>query len=282
MRNLKDTFSILRSSLYVLRKDKELIIFPFLCAVMLILVFIGFVYSTVRLYPEGAEVLRKNPFFYGFTPYLQMFIFIFAVHFVITFFNAAVVASAARRFSGENPTVITDFSDVFKHLAKIAGWVFLISIVVFIMNFFKKKGWLGKIIGQAVEIAAEIACFFVIPVIMIENQNPVNAIRRSTQMMWDSWGRQIAGNLSLYLIVSLIQIPGIILLVLAFDITNPHKITLINSVNLGFGAVYIAFISAIYNTLVEIFRVALYLYVRDGKAPEGFEVDSLQQAFVPA
>jgi hypothetical protein len=286
MEKLKNSLLVLKSCYRVLLKDKELIFFPIFSGAIAAFVFfilLSLFYSPY-LYPSGVEVLKTNPLFYGLQPYLHWFFIIFAVRFVIIFFGACITASVARRFSGENPTIASDILDALKHLKKIMAWAFLVSIFIFIINLFKNRGWLQKIIGDVVEITVDIACFFVIPVMIIENANPMEAIKRSVQLLRDSWGEQIAGNVSFYLLVSLIQIPGIILFILAFKIDmtapDPMKAPLsIDFFNLSLAGIYIAFTFAMYYTLKEIFRTALYIYARDKKVPAGFEATLLEQAF---
>lgn len=286
---LKDSWLILKCCWHVLSEDKELLLFPILSAIGQISVFVIFIwlFGSPFLYPDGVEILRTDPFHYGLQPYIHWFIVVFAIYFVSTFFQAAIAASVSRRLSGENPTIASDISTALKHLKKITGLVFLISIFIFIMSFFRNKGWLQRMVGEVVEMAVEIACFFVVPIIIIEDAGPIDAIKRSVQLLRDSWGEQIGGKVSLSAIVSLIQIPAIILFVLAFKVdmsaADPMKIPYsINFFNLGLAGIYLIITFAVYDTLSEIFRTALYIYARDKKVPVGFEAASLDKAFMAA
>lgn len=280
----QDSISIFRSSWNILWKDKEMLLFPILSAIGIIGVFVLLAVSThsLWLFPDGVEVLRSNPLYYGFKPYLVWFLLIFLVHLIINIFNAAIVASSIRRLRGENPTITSDMLDVLKHWKQIFGWVFIVSVFIFIVKLFKNKGWIQSLIGDVIVLGASIASFFVVPIIMIENDGPINAIKKSSQLLWNCWGNQVVGRAGMYLVISLLQIPAIVFIIFAFDFTDPNRIQIIRFSFLGIAGVYIAVILAVSNALTEIFRTVLYLYALDGKVVEGFTIESLQQAFKPA
>jgi hypothetical protein len=280
----QESIAIFRSSWNVLWKDKELLLFPIISAIGTIAIFLASIalFHAEWMYPDGVKVLKGSAFHYGLTPYIHWFITMFALHFVINVINAAIVASTMRRLSGENPTMITDFKDVLGHWKQITGWAFLVAVFYFLMGLFKRKGWLGRIIGNTVEMAASLAFYFVVPIIMIENQGPYSAVKRSVELLCQTWGRQIVARTGLYLVITLLQVPAIILLVFAFDLTDPNHLRIANVFPLSLAGVYIAVLMAVYNALNEIVRTVLFIYARDGKVPEGFSKESLQLAFKPA
>ena len=117
-------------------------------------------------------------------------------------------------------------------------------------------------------MAWSITSFRVVPILVIENEGPVSALKRSASMLKSTWGEQIIGNFSFGLIVILLALPGIFLLITGFMVSSVALIVV--------AILFFIAISLAQSALQGIFQAALYLYMRDGQAPEGFEAGELQ------
>jgi hypothetical protein len=87
-------------------------------------------------------------------------------------------------------------------------------------------------------------------------------------MLKKTWGEQIIGNFSFGLIFLLLALPGILFIVLGFAANSAALIVV--------SVLYFIAIALAQSALQGIFQAALYLYMRDGEAPEGFEASALQ------
>lgn len=276
MGTLSTTFSVMGSSWAILKKDKEIIFFSMLSGLYLSVLFIGWGALMIHAFPEGLERMKADPFSYGWEPYAYAFLLYLGIQLISSFFNGAIVASAARRLSGGDPTVSSGFSDAFKHLPSIFIWAFISAFFVMLLDLVRSKKGLGRWISGAMRMAASVATFFVLPFIMIEGQMPIRAIASSVALIKKTWGEQVIGNLSFSLLFFLINIPG---LVSVFYGLFQWEQVFLRWAGIGAGSLYLVISVSACNSLSEIFRTVLYFYIRDGKTPEGFEASVIQSAF---
>ena len=116
-------------------------------------------------------------------------------------------------------------------------------------------------------MAWSLTSFLVVPILVVENEGPISALQRSASMLKKTWGEQLIGNFSFGLIFIVLALPVAGLLLVGF-VTG--SMTLIVVAVLGF-----VLISLAQSALQGIFQAALYLYIRDGVAPEGFDAAEL-------
>ena len=243
---LSYTWSLMGASWSVLKRDKEMLLFPVLSLIGCILVVASF---AIPLYkadflappPANAEPARLA------TYYGLLFLFYVATYFVVIFFNAAIVACAVERMQGGDPTV----GMVLRALED------------------RHKG-LGRIVIGLVGAAWSVATFLVVPVLVVEKKGPFAAASESARLLKRTWGEQIIGGVGFGLLFFAMSIPGIALLVLGFMSRM--------WVAVGLGIAYILVLSLVQSALSVIFTAAVYLYSRDGQAPAGFHAGLLDGA----
>ena len=110
---------LLQQSWSVLRRDKELLVFPVLSGIACLIVLASF---AVPLWLGGyPEALSEDPEpFREPLNWLILFAFYFVNYFVIVFFNSALVACAVIRFRGGDPTLADGFRAAGNRLPQIA------------------------------------------------------------------------------------------------------------------------------------------------------------------
>jgi uncharacterized membrane protein len=270
------TFKMLGASWHVLKKDMEILLFFFLnLACKLALAYFAYK-NFMLLYPEGVESLRKDIQGERHDFLIASGAMIVAYHFINQFFNAAIVGSAARRLTGKNPNLFTGIFDALKRLPSLLIWAIIYSAMMTFTGWIKRKGKTQKAIGTAVQAAFHVASFFTLPLIMVENANPFSAMGRSTQLLGKSWGQQVVANISLFGFRFLMSAPGLALIAFGEKVFPAGTNRMIP---VWVGSFLVILASGIVQTLTEIYRTALYLYVRDQKAPQGFAQDQLQNTF---
>jgi hypothetical protein len=132
----------------------------------------------------------------------------------------------------------------------------------------ERSNLVGKIVAGLLGMAWSLTSFLVVPILVIENEGPVSALQRSAAMLKKTWGEQIIGNFSFGLIFLLLALPGVLFLVLGITAQSAPVIVV--------AVLYFIGIALAQSALQGIFQAALYLYMRDGEAPDGFEVGALQ------
>jgi Family of unknown function (DUF6159) len=272
-------WSLAKQSLRVLRLDKELLIFPLLSGTACILVLATF---AIPLYATGAmdSLADENPgtatkILAGVTAFLYYFI----NYFIIIFFNSALVACAIIRLKGGNPVVSDGIGAAMARLPQIAGWALVAATVGLILKAIESRSErVGQIVSSLLGMAWTIVTFFVIPVLVVEKKGPVEAVKRSTAIMKQTWGESLAANFGVGLITFLAMLVGFALIV-------PGSMLLQSSGWLGgiliaAGILWILTVSLIASALNSIVVAALYIYAAEGKAPEHFDGDMIHTAFV--
>ena len=275
---------MMRASWEVLKQDKELLVFPLLSAIGCVLVLASFAGPILALTDWQAasdsvaagtvEALSASDGKLSAEQVMQMlglFLFYCCNYFVIIFFNAGLIACAQIRMEGGDPTVGDGLRAAWARLPAILGWAVLAATVGLVLRMIEERSNLvGKIVAGFLGMAWSITSFLVVPILVIENEGPVSALQRSAGMLKKTWGEQLIGNFSFGFIFILLALPGILLLALGFA---AQSVPLIVAAVLYFVAISLA-----QSALQGIFQAALYLYVRDGQAPAGFEAGELQAA----
>jgi len=272
------TFSMMGASWEVLKKDKELLLFPLLSAICCLVVMASFalpMFMTGAWEPPDAETATTAQQV-GY--YALLFLFYFCNYFVIIFFNSAVVACAIMRMRGGDPNVAIGFRAAMMRLPQIVGWALVaatISVILRVIENSHKKA--GRFIAGLLGMAWSLLTFLVVPVLVVEKKGPIEAFKESSRLLKKTWGEQLIGNFGFGLVFFVLGIPGILLIVFGVLAIGGAGVA-VGAVLIGLGILYMILLGLIQSTLQTIFQAALYLYARDGKAPEGFDERSLSGA----
>jgi hypothetical protein len=278
------TFSLMRASWEVLKQDKELLFFPLLSAIGCVLVLASFAAPILALTDwqaagesmaagtaEALSVSDGKVSADQITQMLGLFLFYCCNYFVIIFFNAGLIACAEIRMEGGDPTVGDGLRAAWSRLPAILGWAVLAATVGLVLRMIEERSNLvGKIVAGLLGMAWSITSFLVVPILVIENEGPLSALQRSASMLKRTWGEQIIGNFSFGLIFIVLALP---LALLLFTGIAAQSVALVVVSVIGFIVIALA-----QSALQGIFQAALYLYMRDGEAPEGFEASALQES----
>ncbi|MGD8824244.1 MAG: DUF6159 family protein [Myxococcales bacterium] len=282
MGKLSRTMSLMRASWEVLKQDKELLVFPLLSGILCMLVLASFalpVLGTVdwQAAGEGMAASASQAVGQSDAPLtaeravrmIWMFLFYVSSYFVIIFFNAGLVACAEIRMEGGDPTVGDGLRAAWHRVGAIAGWALIAGTVGMLLRATEERSsFMGRIVAGLLGMAWSMVSFLVVPILVIENEGPISALKRSTRMLKGTWGEQIIGNFSFGLIFLLLALPGIALLVTGFAAQSVVVIVL--------AVLYLVVMALAQSALQGIFQAALYLYMRDGKPPQGFDSAELE------
>ena len=260
----------------ILRKDKELLLFPLvsgLCCLMLLASFAIPVYLTGAWEPpkSGVDAYRQV-MYYG-----TLFLFYVCNYFVVIFFNCAIVACATIRMSGGDPTVGDGLRAARARLPVIAGWAVVSATLGLVLRIIEERSEkVGRFVAGLLGMGWTLVSFLVIPILVVENKGPVAALKESTQLLKKTWGEQLAGNFSFGLLFFLLGIPAYALVVLGIVSGNGVAVALC----IGLAVVYVIVLALVQSALQSIFQAAVYLYARDGRVAEGFQEAYLSGAMI--
>lgn len=276
MGKLSHTWSLMSASWQVLKKDKEILVFPLISGVCCLIVIASFafpLFATDTWQPPRENATVQQQVVY----YAIMFAFYFCNYFVIVFFNAAIVACATIRLRGGDPTVSDGLRMAMSRLPLILGWALVSATVGIVLRIIEDKSkTVGRFVAALLGMAWSVTSFLVIPILVIENQTPINALKESTALLKKTWGDQLVGNFSFGFIFFLLNIPAIIIIVLG--VMSQTVAIMITCIVIG--VIYLLVVGLIQSALQAIFQTAIYLYAKDGQVPEGFDTVLLDEAMI--
>ncbi len=270
------SWSLLKASASVLRQDKELMIFPLISTIAALIVvgsFIAplFAFGWVDQLEEGTASV---------VVYAWLFVFYLVQYFVIFFFNTALVGAAMIRLRGGDPTVADGFRIAFSKIGPILGYAAIAATVGLILRAIEERlGIVGRWITGLLGAAWTVASFLVVPVLVAENVGPVDAVKKSVELLKKTWGENLIGNVGvglafflIYLLVGLVFAGGI-----AFAISLKNTAMMFTIGGLAVGVIVV--LALIQASLSGIYSAALYRYAAEGQGGAGFETQALSQAF---
>lgn len=263
------TWRLMGASFEVLKRDKELLLFPLLSSICCLLVLASFVAPLwlTRAW-EGAHL--------GPVYYVVLFAFYFSNYFVITFFNAAIVGSAVIRLSGGDPSVGDGLRTATSRLPQILAWAALAATVGLVLRVIEERSEkVGRFVAGLMGAAWTLATFLVVPVLVVEKKGPIDALKKSTSLLRKTWGDQIVSGAGFGIIFFLLALPGIAVMIGGFALGVKAGL-----VFLGLGVLYLIVLALVQSTLQTIFEAALYVYAEKGAAPSLFGNDLLAGALV--
>jgi hypothetical protein len=256
-------------SFSVLRKDKKLVLFPILSGMSTLA--IAAMYF-LPLFHMG--VLEQYKAYRTVDPavYAWLFLWYCTNYFVIIFFNCALAACAQIRFGGGEPTIGAGMVQAGWKIPSILMWAVVASTVGIILHAIEERSsWLGKIVSATLGIAWAMATYLIVPVLIFEDDGVFGSLRRSSELLRETWGEQIVSGFSFALPSLVLAIPGILLGLVGFKL---HPLGFLIAVP------YFLLLSAVMSAVRGIFTVALYRYANGGDAPAGFSSGSFKEAFV--
>ena len=245
-------WQIALNSFKVLRANKQLIIFPILSGLSLLLVFASFFLALLGMsdwklanIDAPGEALS----------YLVLFGYYIFNYFVIVFFNMALIHCCSLYYKGEEVTIRKGIDFSMSRIGKIFLWAVLAGSVGAILKIIQENaGWLGKIITGLIGVVWSIATFFVVPVIAYENLGPIDALKESAKMMKQKWGEGLGAGFSFGIINLIGTLMAFAIGFIVYETINPIAgialgVLLVLGIATVLSAAKTIFISSIYHNI---------------------------------
>lgn len=280
MNRISNSWELLKASLHVLRADKELVIFPILSAVGVLIVTLTFALPLLlssfvdRLFLGGQiEVLGI----------IVAFLFYLIQYTVIFFANTALVGAALIRLRGGDPTVGDGFRIATSRIGPILGYALIAATVGMILRAFSQRSrGLSRLIVSMIGFAWNVATYLVVPILAVENIGPIEAIKHSTQLLKRTWGEQIAGHLGLGAIFIFVYLAEIAVLIPVFLIGIQLQSVALFAGGIALFLLLLLLTGLVQSTLEGIYAAAIYQYATTGQAGGFFDEQLVRRAFQPS
>jgi hypothetical protein len=268
---LSNGWKLAKSSFKILRANKQLIIFPVLSGISLVLIIGSFFVATLAnagWNTDNIGELSSGGY------YALVFLFYLVNYFVIVFFNMALIHCTRLYFQGEEVSVAAGLRFSMSRIGAIFSWAAFAATVGLVLRAIQENsGIIGKIITGIIGIVWSVATFFVVPIIAYENLGPIAAFKRSSQMMKQKWGESLAAGFSF----GLIQFLGFIVICIPLFYLGMLIDPLVG-IALAVAGMFI--IMAIISSVQTIFVSAVYHNITNGDVTEHFNQQLVDDLFV--
>lgn len=260
---------LIAASFIVLRKNKQLMIFPFLSSIAALVTGVAFL---------SLALLAEHPFdrvrHLGYVTYPILFAWYCISAFGVIFFNCALAACAQEHFAGGQPTVGFGLRRAVSRVETILLWAIITSTVGIILRMIERRVPLaGKIAVWLVGGAWGMTTYLVVPVMIAEDRSAIESLRRSAQLLRDTWGTQLTAGIRFGWRFLLLAIPGVIAGAIGANYYLPF---------LPVAVIYLVGLLMVLAAANGIFEVALYRYAAGASVPNGWSNDAMSSAFRPS
>ncbi len=273
---LSNSWELVKESFKVLQADKELMVFPLISSIGVVIVTLTFIFPL--LFAGFFETLFRGGG--QLAAFLAVFLYYIVQYTVIFFANTALVGAAMIRLRGGDPTVSDGLSIAGSRFFTILGYALISATVGMIFRAIAQRGGLGRIIVSIIGFVWNVGTFLVVPVLAVENVGPIDAIKRSVHLLKQTWGEQIAGNLGLGAFFGLVMfgwiVLGIAAVILIATGLQSTSLAIVAAVIFLLGLVLIGLV---HSTLNGIYTAAVYQFATEGKVSGFFNQGLVQSAF---
>ena len=219
--------------------------------------------------------------------YMILFVTYFGLAFIATFFNVCVVYTTKIRFEGGNATFGESIKFAFSRLSLIFQWSLLSASVGLLLRilqqFASRLGKIGQLVANMVigilGMAWSIVTIFVVPVLVYEGLGPIEALKKSTQVIKKTWGESLIKVLGLGLIQFLVFVLVLIasagltlVLTSAFDEAGLL-------IGISIGVLLLLLAGLVFAVAGTVFNTALYMYANNHLVASAFSEEVVKGAF---
>jgi len=272
-----NSWSMIKSSARVLKEDRELLIFPIISAIGIVLLTAVFLVPMLlvgyfgRVSEQGLQIVD----------YLILFVYYLIQYFAIFFCNTALVGAAMIRIRGGDPNVKDGLRIAYDRFESIFFYSLIAATIGMLLSLVKEKGNSAtRVVSSLFGFVWNVATFLVVPVLAVEDVGPIEAIKRSVAHLKKTWGEQLVGSFSIGAVfqiaaVLIVFAAGIFIVLLVNANVQPWAYVAVGAVTL----LILLAIALVSTTLKGIYTAAVYQYASTGDAGTYFEAEAVQNAF---
>ena len=170
---------LLRSSFALLRANRQMLWVPLLSTLSFLFI-VGVVGSPLLLALHGP---------WDFRHYLVLVLALAIGNFATLLFNVALTYAASEQIEGRIIGIADAVRFAWSRRLVILKWTFFSGVVGLALNMIERRvGIVSKVIGFLAALSWAVAVFFVVPILAFENVGPIEAVRRSANLMKETFG----------------------------------------------------------------------------------------------
>ncbi len=260
-----DSWKLTKTAFRLIFEDRALLVFPLLAGLSILGVLALLLVGEFALFAPGlggpaptnvAEAV-------GIVLFLLAY---FAMTFLGVYGTAALIGAATLKLDGQQPRAADGWRIARAHLGRLLVWALIAATVGLLIRAIaaRFKGIVGVLIGVVAGLSWGVVTYFMIPVLLYEDQRPWPALKRSAHLFGSTFGRTLVTNLVLGLLLGLGIFAAFLLLV--FGIVEAAGGAIVLGLGLIGVGIAVGVIVALIGAAAEgILRAALYRYATTGK-----------------
>jgi len=300
MNRFERSWMLFKSSLNVILKNKELLVFPIVTSIATVVILLFF-FAPAALWPTGNSYFSvehwralSHVYFqpaqirghdgYGPTPLAAAYvIFLYFISmFVATFFNVAFYNEILAALNGEAVSLSRGLKFACSRWQSILMWAAFAGLIGLIIKAIERRNnIISSIIARVLGAAWSIAAVFVIPVMVrdAETKNPFALLKKSVGTVKQMWGEGLIGYIGIGAINTIVLLFSAILVGgAAYVSSQMHNFWLLGIVIAGWFVSMMVW-SYLMNVAGLVYKGALYLYAAEGVVAEPYDQQMLDSAW---
>lgn len=261
-----DSWKLTKSSFRLISEDRALLVFPLvagLATIGIIALLIAAEYWFVAPVIVGGGSLTTS---YEVLAIVLFVVAYIALSFVSVYCTGALIGAATLKLNGQQPTAADGWKAARARVGRLAIWALITATVGLVIQAIQRRvgGIAGAAIGAVGGFSWAVLTYFMIPILLYEDQRPWPALKRSGHLFVSTFGRTLVTNLVLGLLIGLglfgAFVLGVVGLYFLFGGHVAFGLALVGV------AIAVAVIVALIGSAAEgILRAALYRFATTGK-----------------
>jgi len=267
---MKGGYLVVVESFRMLGKNKSIMMFPLLSIFFELLAAAIFIAGYFFVYGFSENFFNKagDPNAPAIV-YACLFVFYITSVFIASFFQAGLAAVVSSQINDKKLSFNDGVNVAASHAGKILLWSFVAATVGVVLQMIANKNKvIGRVVANVFGFAWDIVTFFIVPILVLENETFIGSLKRSGEIFKNKWGQTLVANFSTGLFFGVIVISAVSIFLASLFFGQPRvEVLMLMIILLG---VFIAFILVLSATIEGIYRVILYEYAAHDKLPGSF------------
>ncbi len=275
-----------------LRQNPQLMMFPLISGIALFLVSVFFFVPTGVVFwvAWGGDVPSETELTSLEWLILTLFGFLyyFVCYTVIIFSNTALVGASLKLLRGQPATVGDGIAIALSRLGQIIGFALISATIGTVARSLSNSGrssdngilgLVAMILGGLIQGVWSVVVFFAIPVYVVENVGPIEAIKRSWVIFKKTWGEGFTGRAVIGGVGCLVQVVLVGILMALFALAIAAQSVVIGVLTVVLGVVAFSALTLLTGAINGIFQASLYQYATTGNAGRFLDNSLARNAF---
>lgn len=280
------SWRLVRSSWRVLRQNTDLLFFPLLTVIGAAILLGSFGWAMLLWLDYDIQRVVDAPKWAHTLLTYTWFVISYAIG---SYANTALVAAVMNMLRDEELDLSAGWRLATSRLPSIFGYAMIMATIGMVLRFIvRPAGILGRLLGPTVErwlifvfagLAWHTVPYFVVPIIVSGERNPLHALRRSAGLIKDRWGDDVVVNASVWLIFA---VPLIVVGISAAPVMSWAVGTLNEWVITGavFALLMMVLLTLIFKMAMDgIFSAAAFEFATSDLVVKNFHEEDLRSAF---